>query len=338
MHDVKHYPWQRQQCEYLALRAKTNSLPHALLLNGYGGLGKADFALAFAASILCEGNENQNDNERYADFFACGTCVSCKLLNANTHPDLFLIHPENHGKPIKIEQIRGLISELGMTAQRGGYRIAIINPADAMNISSANALLKTLEEPADNIVIILISSRLHLLPQTILSRCQKLTFNAPNVDLAKKWLTGKNPLFMQDDTANFLLKITNNAPLQALVLAETSVAKEREQLLASLAQFCDKKINAVQFAEKHLDSNIKELLDNFASLIMDIIKLKSKAGAEFLIHSDHLDVLHKMADRFSFTEIYRYLDRLLENISFLQKGFNLNKQLLLEGLCLHLPS
>lgn len=178
-------PWQKQTWQTLASRAQRGSLPHALLLAGAEGLGKRAFAEAFVRAHLCE---------RPRDGFACGTCRACALLNAGTHPDRILVtleeNPNTHKlrSEIIVEHIRALSARLAMASQFGGWQIAVIDPADAMNAASSNALLKTLEEPTASSLILLIADQPWRLPATVRSRCQRIDFIAPARMEAEAWL------------------------------------------------------------------------------------------------------------------------------------------------------
>src|SRR6185312_9049826 len=144
---------------YLHQRRQNNSLPHALLLTGLPDL---EFPRLFSKSLLCLKPDLEGK--------ACNNCRTCSLMQAGSHPDFYQIEPEETGKTIRIDQIRELISELNQTAQQGGYKIAIIAPAEAMQMGAANALLKTLEEPAANTLIMLVSNQPGLLAATLRSR------------------------------------------------------------------------------------------------------------------------------------------------------------------------
>ena len=156
----------------LIKRKQENKLAHAFLFCGDDSDGKLDIALNFAKFILCE-NPNTDSH--------CRTCCNCILLEAGNHPDFFLIQPEENSKQIKIDQIRALSDDLSKTSSQGGYKVVIIAPADLMNIAASNALLKTLEEPEDDTLLILVSSRIYSLPATIRSRCQKVVFNSKEI-------------------------------------------------------------------------------------------------------------------------------------------------------------
>ena len=133
------YPWQADVFADLQQRRVQGRLPHALLISGPVGIGKQQLANVFSQSLLCA--------EPQADDLACGQCHACSLYAAGTHPDLFRLSPEEDSKVIKIDQIRTLIEKISLSSHYGRYRMVILNPADAMNIAAANALLKTLEEP-----------------------------------------------------------------------------------------------------------------------------------------------------------------------------------------------
>lgn len=155
------------QWNYLLNRLQQNNLPHALLLSGDKASDKSAFAIKFSKTVLCEHHT------------ACNECRNCQLIQANSHPDFYHLQPEEAGKAIRIDQIRELIAQFNQTAQQNSYKIAIIEPADALNPAAANALLKTLEEPNANTLIFLISDNPSLLSATIRSRCQIIKFFTP---------------------------------------------------------------------------------------------------------------------------------------------------------------
>ena len=178
---------------WLGLQARRERLPHSLLLIGQKGLGKFDLAKQFAASLLCE--------DQQADGHACGKCLPCNWYAQGNHPDFRLLQPnalsdeveveDGKKKPsqqITIDQVRGLDEFLNVGTHRGGLRIVLINPTEAMNRNTANALLKSLEEPTASTLFLLVSSEpMRLLP-TIRSRCQVVPIPLPSVRPAEKVL------------------------------------------------------------------------------------------------------------------------------------------------------
>ena len=138
-----------------------NHMPHALLLTG-APESTLQALMPELKGLLCE-----------RDKYACGACPSCQLFDSESgHPDLMILLPEGKMAMIKIDSVRELIGFLEQSSLRGGIRIVVLAYADSLNIASQNALLKSLEEPGANTLIILISDRVHLLLPTIKSRCQ----------------------------------------------------------------------------------------------------------------------------------------------------------------------
>jgi DNA polymerase-3 subunit delta' len=179
-------PWHAEHWSRLQARQVRGALPHALLLCGPAGLGKRAFAQRFVHSLLCERPGGQAGD-------ACGHCRACLLLAAGSHPDLVgltygLRKDGVQRSEIVVEQIRDLSARLAMSSQFGGWQIAVIDPADAMNPAAANALLKTLEEPAAQTMLVLLADAPWQLPQTIRSRCQRIEFHLPAPDQALAWL------------------------------------------------------------------------------------------------------------------------------------------------------
>lgn len=180
-------PWHREAWDSLRARRQRSAMPHALLLSGAAGLGKRAFADRLVRALLCT---------QAVDGEACGHCRSCTLLAAGTHPDRITLtleprdprKPDELRKEIVIAQVRALSARLAMASQFGGWQVASIDPADALNPNAANALLKTLEEPTPSSLIVLVADAPWRLPATIRSRCQRMEFRLPPRDDALAWL------------------------------------------------------------------------------------------------------------------------------------------------------
>ncbi len=237
------YPWQQGAWEQLQLlRAR---LPHAILFHGAAGIGKADFIEAFAQSLLCENVQ--------PDGRACGACASCGWFVQHNHPDYRRVRPEaledepvsegedgeggaksksakTPSKEIKIEQIRALSDFMNISTHRQGLRVVVLYPAEALNMPSSNALLKTLEEPPPGTVFLLASNSLDRLLPTILSRCRKFGLPMPEHADALAWLQAQGVA-----DADSWLREQGGAPLAALAQAETGSRDELEMLLNLLA-------------------------------------------------------------------------------------------------------
>ena len=157
---------------------RADRLPHALLIHEAPGAGGDWLALWAARLALCE-----RPGEA-----PCGTCAACRRAAALSHPDLTRVMPLEESRQIRIEQVRDLAAELALTSHAGGYKVGILTPADALNRFSANALLKTLEEPPPQTLLVLVATQPSRLPPTVLSRCQRLAVRAPSRVEAVAWL------------------------------------------------------------------------------------------------------------------------------------------------------
>ena len=154
-------------------------LPHALLIHEAPGAGGEWLAAWAARMVLCAGPRQTAP---------CGQCAGCQRAAQEQHPDLTMVRPPEGSTQIKIEQVRELSAELALTAHQGGYKVGILSPADSMNRFAANALLKTLEEPPQGTLLILVASQPSRLPATILSRCQRVRIPVPERAQAIAWL------------------------------------------------------------------------------------------------------------------------------------------------------
>ena len=242
------FEWQKSA--WLALIARREALPHALLLAGRSGLGKTQLADTFAQSVFCQvpGKEG----------LPCTNCQSCLWFAQASHPDFRRIQPDSmapesdsdspakkekkKSDQIRIEQIRALESFLSVGTHRGGLRIIIIDPADAMNVPAQSALLKSLEEPPPATLFILVTSHMQRLLPTVRSRCQILSVPLPPVDPSIIWL--KDQGISNPEAA---LAVAAGAPLAALEAAQVQTTQfgfiERIKNpgfdAVALAQVCD---------------------------------------------------------------------------------------------------
>ena len=213
--------WQQKHWQSLCRQRQKNRLSHAYLLCGEAGLGKRDFALSFARLLLCQSA---------AENRVCGNCRSCRLSEPGQHPDLRFICAEEGSKVITIEQVRALLDFVNLTGHTGGCKIALLDKADSLNRSAANALLKTLEEPTDNTFLFLITDSPGTLLPTIHSRCQRLNFTEPTREVARAWLASQ----VAEGDIDASLIASGNRPLQALSMLEAGHIESRAQILQSL--------------------------------------------------------------------------------------------------------
>jgi len=222
------YPWLGSHWSFFGQRLENGRLAHALLIEGAEGVGKTELATAMIAKLLCREDLPQ----------ACGQCRSCQLLRGAAHPDFFDLHPEEGSEVIKVDQVRAVIAKLDLTTSISDRKVAYIHPADCMNASAANALLKSLEEPSGDTVLILVSDNPSHLPITIRSRCQRISVNQPATPEVLQWL--KSVSETTAGQAEAALKAAGGSPLKARLYLESPDLDAHGQVRACLATLLER--------------------------------------------------------------------------------------------------
>lgn len=237
-------PWLADTWQALAGALAEQRLHHGLLIVSPPGFGKRALADAFVAAALC--------TQSTSDGHACDLCRGCQLVAAGSHPDLVRITLglRDDGKPrteIIIDQIRTLSQRLSMSSQFGGLQLALIDPADRMNANAANALLKTLEEPATATIIVLVADDPARLPATIRSRCQRVEIRAPTRAEALAWLRAQR---IDTDTANAALDASLDNPGRALDWIGDGALAIRSGCADDLAALTRGRLTAAEIADR----------------------------------------------------------------------------------------
>jgi DNA polymerase-3 subunit delta' len=276
------YPWQFPAWQ--ALQQLRDRLPHAILLHGSPGTGKTDFATHFAQSLLCQ--------QPLSDGQPCNACASCGWFVQYSHPDFRRVRPDTledgdaesddageaetkraakstkaPSKDIRIEQIRSLASFMNISTHRNGKRVVLLYPADSLNTISANALLKTLEEPPPDTVLILVCNRIDRMLPTILSRCRKLVMPTPTREEALAWLTTQAVT-----DADMWLDEQGGAPLAALAQAQGGDRADLDAFLKQLGQ--PGREAALAMAEKLQKTPVPELVAWLQRWLYDVFSCK----------------------------------------------------------------
>lgn len=323
------YPWQNEI--WLRLQGLRARLPNALLLKGAEGIGKLDLALNFAQSILC--------NAPLASGFACLSCPSCHWFAQETNPDFRLIQPdalsasdetpEKEGgkkasREISVDQIRALSSFANLSAHSGGYRVVLIHPAEAMNNNSANALLKTLEEPTDKLLFILVTNKPQQLLPTILSRSLSFAVPTPSREDSTAWLNQQGVA----DPAVALAQ-TGFAPLLALSSAgEGAGTEERKLMLQAVKQLA--KFDAIALAEQLQRAAPVQVIHFLQQWCYDLASFK--LAGEIRYNPEQFDSIEKISISISLQALLRYVKEL--QVAKREAFHPLNPKLLFESILL----
>lgn len=311
-------PWQQNQWQRLLQQLESNRLPHALLLAGPQSVGKRAFARALGALLLCHAPQ-------YG--LACGSCKSCQLLSAESHPDWHWLAPEEAGntlkgtRAIKVDLVRDLVDSMAQTAQQGGRKVAALAPAEAMNRNAANALLKTLEEPAGSALLILISDVPGRLLPTIRSRCQRLEFPVPARDEVQRWL---GPQAASMEKLEQALMEAEGKPMLARDLLTGEDAAVRQELDADLLAVLDRQLSAIVAAERWKQRDWLPLLYWLESRLVRAARAQVGASQSAGPAVERLSQLPARA-------LFGLLDQLRSLLNQTLAGTNPNPQLAIEG-------
>lgn len=290
--DIAHYPWTQPAWERTA--GAINTLHHGLLLTGVPGIAKREFAVALSQLLLCA---DPTDHRQ-----PCGQCQNCVLFRAGTHPDFHVLITEtewrdgrvdllakycdryqdisardkraNPGKVIPVDQVRLLIERFCTHAHIAARKVALIVPADRMNTNAANALLKLLEEPPDNSILILVSATPGYLPATIRSRCFQIGIPLPADEDATAWLRDH----MSAADAARAIRLSNGGPMDALTMHNDGFLQLQDQFLQGITELAKGKTGALELAARFTQHDFLQVLDWLHRFNCEMIKENSGAA------------------------------------------------------------
>lgn len=315
-------PWFDESFAQLADSHKQNRLGHAWLFSGHPGIGKKALAQHFAKYLFCPNRGSAGP---------CGNCDDCYLFSIGNHPDYSLVEPEK--KLITVDQIRENIHFAQNTSRRGGMKIMVFVPAEAMNLNAANALLKLLEEPPKQTLLLLVSHQPGLLLATLKSRCLHLRCPLPSTALAKSWLEQQG-FTGQPEVA---LKLAGGAPLRAMSLSDPGTIMARMNLLDSLQAMLDKTVTPVAAAKKcekmGIAVCIEYLMLGVADLLASCQSGRNLADPAWQPLAKQLK-LHELASILSL-RLHETYNILVEARKVALASNNANPQLMLESLFVH---
>jgi DNA polymerase-3 subunit delta' len=262
-------PWLLPAFEQLDAARRAHRLGHAWLIAGPAGIGKLNLALVAARHLLHGGTVAPQSLSPAEALAALGA----RHEPGDHHPDLHWIRPQEDKSTVSVEQIRDLIDAMSLTAHRGGAKVVVIEPAEAMTPAAANALLKTLEEPAGDAYLFLLSSQPERLPATIRSRCQRLDLRHPAPAALRAWL-GTTEAGAVAEAA----QMTGGAPLRvAALLASIDIIKTNE-LRSTLSALSDDRADPVLVAKAWAEGDPELILTWLTHALH--LELRRRLGAE----------------------------------------------------------
>ncbi|MDK9736632.1 DNA polymerase III subunit delta' [Vibrio sp. D404a] len=304
------YPWLLPLWNEWKKSLEAGRFPNSSIVNAPQGLGIDEAVDQLTASLMCMNYESE----------ACGFCHSCELMKSGSHPDFHVISPEKEGKAITVDQIRASNRWAQESSQLNGLRVIVISPAEAMNESASNALLKTLEEPSSECVFVLVSQNSHRLMPTIVSRCQQFTVSSPSIELGCEWLEQE----LGKTVPQYALALNDNAPLLAKAMVEEGGLDSSKQLFERFSKIVQRTdINLMQMASELAKDPVVQL-SWLWHLLSDVQKVHFGIQNPSLLPS-----AQALAATLSYQSAYKSSNQLLVLLEQLKQHPGLNKELLI---------
>ena len=259
-------PWHAAAWQRFNQQLAEQKLPHAVLLAGVPHTGASRLALALARLLLCH---------QPSGGLNCGRCQACELSASGSHGDFIWLQPEEGSRVIKIDQVREAVGPAYQTAGFGERKVIVLAPADAMNIASANALLKSLEEPSPGTHLILVCNQLHSVPPTIRSRCQIVKLPTPGPEECLPWLDNLTGDHAQSKK---LLGLCDGLPLLAESMYRDQDAEEVHAVRLACRGLFAGRVAADSAVGILAQGDAEEMLDQFYMSAQAYLKALDREG------------------------------------------------------------
>jgi DNA polymerase-3 subunit delta' len=314
------HPWNLPT--WAALQLPHRAQPAALLLAGPRGVGKSEFALSLAQALLC--------HRPAADGHACGACQPCRLFLGGNHPDFRLLQEAGQDEEadgdegtkkqaasptrwIRVDQVRDLSQLLALRPHLDGRRVVLIQPADRLHPSAANALLKVLEEPPAGTHFILVTASPARLPMTVLSRCVRIQFRLPEPAQSTAWLAAQGV-----ERAALALAQAGYAPLAARELDNAEYWSKRERLIDQVLATAD--FDPVGAWDRMAGEDVTFLVAALQRWGHDL--LLARAAGTVRYNPDRAQILHELATRSDLQKLAGFVRNLQSTARFLEHPLN----------------
>jgi DNA polymerase-3 subunit delta' len=313
-------PWLAPALSQLEAARRDEHLGHAWLISGPAGSGKINLALVLARRLL--GSETRPATLGPEAALAA---LAERHQPMDRHPDLHWLHPEDDKETISVEQVRDVIDSLALTAHRGGAKVVIVEPAEAMTPAAANALLKTLEEPTLGSYLLLLSHRPGRLPATIRSRCQQVKIGTPNAASLADWLA------VGPDVVASARAAVGAAPIAVASAIKGDSNSYFNALRSDLIKLCEDKVDVQTVAQAWLKDGLEVALGWLMRRLHDELRCRAGGGSTEVTDPEAAtlhNALRSLPTRTLF-DAFEKADQLLNLL-----GSGLNVELALQALLL----
>jgi DNA polymerase III subunit delta' len=297
---------------------RSGKTPHSYIFEGVQGCGRRKTALALIQALFCTAVADD----------ACGVCPSCRKVAGGNHGDIHVIEPLPDKRDISIEQLREIQRELALRPYEAPRKACIIEPADRMSVNAANSLLKTLEEPPGNAIIILLTENADMLLPTIRSRCQSIRFSSLSPENVRLLLERSG---VAPELAELLAPLSEGSMQRAGELDNSTLVERREALVGHLTALNLDRIGTIFDTAEEMAGNREETLESLdllLSVARDTVYLN--AGCSDIVNTTIRPALETFAAGFSLERALQMLSDIVETRRAVQR--NANNKLALECL------
>ena len=297
---------------------RSGKTPHSYIFEGVRGCGRRKTALALIQALFCAAVDDD----------ACGVCPSCRKVAGGNHGDIHFIEPLPDKRDISIDQLREIQRELALRPYEAPRKACIIEPADRMSVNAANSLLKTLEEPPGNAIIILLTENADMLLPTVRSRCQSIRFSSLSPENVRLLLERSG---VAPDLAELLAPLSEGSMQRAGELDNSTLVERREALVGHLTALNLDRIGTIFDTAEEMAGNREETLESLdllLSVTRDTVYLN--AGCSDIVNTTIRPALETFAAGFSLERALQMLSDIVETRRAVQR--NANNKLALECL------
>jgi len=291
------------------------------LFAGPDGVGKRSASIEFAKTINCERKGSD----------ACEECASCGKINSLNHPDVFIIQKEKESSFIKIDKIRDIIYQASLKPYEARKKIFIITEAEDMNEESQNALLKILEEPRENQIFILTTSRVSGLLPTVISRCRLVKFNLLSQVQIQELLVKRHGF--SEDEAVLFSHMALGSHGRAIAFKDKDEIRERDRILNDFF-FRKRAIFREEVCDEKKYSDLDESLHMLLSWYRDLLVSKFTEDKNIFLNADRIEEIYSYSARFSAAKLERDISSVMKTINYVRR--NINPKMALFNMALEL--
>lgn len=295
---------QERAVQYLRSALKNRRLPHAFLFVGPTGSGRRILAKTFAKAVNCLDRDDG----------PCGKCNSCRKIDEDIHPDVTWIAKDEKSNQVKIQSIRELEGGIALKPYEGRYKVYVVLDGECMNLEASNSFLKTLEEPPDHSIIIIIANSAHAMLPTVRSRCQVVRLKPLSRAALKTILTDEHHI--PPEKADFISRYAEGKLGKAL--------SEKDAITDNKNRYLDEFLKGEEgdIYTKEDRSELSSKLNILASWYRDLLIYKTTNDAELLINVDRMDMIKKESNRHSANRLICMLESVIKTKDMLEANVN----------------